>query len=78
MAFVKRGAKITIDIEDGPYCNVFEIIGLANKLAKKVGLDHKAICMEMTSGNYDHLIKTFDHYFGHFVDIVGHQEKGEQ
>lgn len=77
MAFVKRGAKITIDIS-GPDGNAFAIIGLANKLAKKVGLDHKAICMEMMSGNYDHLIKTFDHYFGHFVDIVGYQEKGEQ
>lgn len=76
MAFVKRipSSKITVDIK-GPDGNAFVILSLANKLAKQFNLDYQAIKKEMTSSNYDHLIKTFNVYFGKFVDIVGYKER---
>jgi hypothetical protein len=45
------------------------LIGRAGNLAKQLGLDAKAIREEMMSGDYEHLVNTFDKHFGHFVTL---------
>jgi hypothetical protein len=42
---------------------------MANKLAKQLGLDKDNIQKEMMSGNYEHLVNTFDKHFGNFVTL---------
>ena len=42
-------------------------MGYARKLAKQLDLDSTKIIQEMTSGDYENLIETFDNYFGEFV-----------
>lgn len=63
----ERG-KITIDLT-GPQGNAFWLLGYAGRLAKQLDLDSKKIQNEMTSGDYEHLIETFDSYFGLVVDL---------
>ena len=46
------------------------MLGYANKLAKELGKDGKAITAEMQSGDYENLISVFDREFGEFVDLV--------
>jgi hypothetical protein len=53
----------------GPEGNAFVLIGYANRLAKQLGLDGKAIQAEMMKGDYEHLVNTFDKHFGHFVTL---------
>lgn len=60
---------IVIDLT-GPDGNAFSLIGTANRLAKQLGLDGKAIQKEMMSGNYDHLVNVFDKHFGDFVTLL--------
>ena len=60
---------IVIDLT-GPDGNAFVLIGYANRLAKQLGLDGKAIQKEMMQGNYDHLVKVFDKHFGDFVTLL--------
>lgn len=64
-----KQSGIVIDLT-GPDGNAFVLIGYANRLAKQLGLDGKAIQKEMMSGNYDHLIKVFDKHFGDFVTLL--------
>jgi len=47
--------------------NAFCLLGNARKLAKELGLDGKTISEEMISGDYEHLVSTFDKYFGDYV-----------
>ena len=70
MAIKKKVSKSTIEIDlTGPNGNAFYLIGAAKNLAKQLGLDGKAIQAEMMSGNYEHLVNTFDKHFGHFVTL---------
>jgi hypothetical protein len=62
----KSGIEIDLTGPDG---NAFVLIGTAGDLAKQLGLDAKAIRTEMMKGNYEHLVATFDKYFGHFVTL---------
>jgi len=64
----KESLGISIDLT-GPDGNAFVLIGTANKLARQLGLDGKAIQAEMMKGNYEHLVATFDKHFGHFVTL---------
>jgi hypothetical protein len=57
---------IEIDLQ-GEQGNAFYILAVASKLAKSLHLDDKKIHTEMTSSDYDNLIKVFDSYFGHLV-----------
>lgn len=61
--------KPEIDIS-GPDGNAFVLLGCAKKYAMQLGFDHKKIQDEMTSGDYENLIKVFDSYFGDYVDLV--------
>jgi len=63
--------KITIDLT-GPQGNAYFLLGTANNLCKQLDLDDEAkqkISDEMTSGGYEHLIQTFDKYFGTLIDL---------
>lgn len=62
----KKGNPIEIDLT-GPEGNAFYLLGTANNLAKKLGLNSEAILNEMKSGDYENLINVFDKYFGSFV-----------
>lgn len=71
MAILKKKpqvGKITIDLT-GPQGNAFWLLGYANKLGKHLGLNSGQIEKEMTSGDYENLIKVFDKYFGSVVDL---------
>ncbi len=59
---------ITIDLT-GPQGNAFYLLGTAKNLAKQLGLNEVEIMEEMKSGDYDHLVQTFDNYFGSVVTL---------
>ena len=70
MAIKSKVTKSTIEIDlTGPDGNAFMLIGRAASLAKQLGLDKEAIQKEMMSGDYEHLVNTFDKHFGHFVTL---------
>jgi hypothetical protein len=64
----ERASTIEIDLT-GPQGNAYYLLGTASKLSKQLGLDSESIRSEMTSGDYDHLVNTFDKYFGDFVTL---------
>jgi len=51
----------------GPDGNAFALLGFAKNFSKQLGLNFNKIMNEMTSGDYENLIQTFDKYFGSFV-----------
>lgn len=63
-----RKEKIRIDLtgQDG---NAFVLLGIANSLCKQLKKEYLPIKEEMTSGDYDNLIKVFDREFGDYVDL---------
>ena len=58
--------EFVIDLT-GPQGNAFFLLGTAKDLTHQLGLDWETIHNEMISGDYEDLIKVFDHYFGDFV-----------
>ena len=62
----KRNSTPVIDLT-GPDGNAFCLLGNARKLARDLGLDGRAITEEMIKGDYEHLVSTFDKYFGDYV-----------
>jgi hypothetical protein len=62
-------SEIIIDLT-GPDGNVFNLIGVGSKLCTQLGLDKNEFRKEMTSGNYEHAVETFDKYFGEFVTLL--------
>ena len=63
--------KRVIDL-DGPEGNAFYILGTARSLCKQIGIGVERtdeIIDEMKSSDYEHLILTFDKYFGKLVDL---------
>ncbi len=65
---LKGNGKIEIDLT-GPDGNAYYILGVAKNLCKQVGVDFKPIMEEMTSGDYENLIKVFDDNFGSVVTM---------
>lgn len=61
--------ELVIDLT-GPQGNAFFLISAAKRFARQLDLDYEAIKEEMMSGNYDHLVETFDHYFGNYVTLL--------
>jgi len=57
---------IVIDLT-GPDGNAFVLLGKAKGFAKQLELDGDKIIDEMTQSDYEHLVETFDKYFGKFV-----------
>jgi hypothetical protein len=65
----KEARRLEIDLT-GPDGNAFVLLGHAVSLSKQLGLDKNKIMREMQKGDYEHLIKVFDKYFGEYVDLV--------
>lgn len=61
--------KREIDLS-GPDGNAFVLLGIAKDLCRQLKLDWNTIQEEMTASDYENLIKTFDKYFGEYVDLV--------
>jgi hypothetical protein len=63
--------KPLIDLS-GPQGNAFYLIGVVNKTFRRSGAPElgDAIVKEMTNGDYEHLVKTFDLHLGEHFDIV--------
>ena len=64
----KKQLPIEIDLT-GPDGNAFALMGYAKSLSKQLDYDHKMIIDKMTLGDYEHLLKVFDSYFGKFVTL---------
>ena len=64
----KKNQTIEIDIT-GPDGNAFVLLGYAKSFCKDLGIDYKKVETEMTSSDYENLLKVFDKYFGHFVTL---------
>ena len=63
-----RSSKIEIDLT-GPNGNAFMLMGIASKLSKQLGIDFEPIRDQMTSGDYENLLKVFDKNFGAYVNL---------
>ena len=61
-----KQSQIEMDLT-GPEGNAYVLIGTAMKLARQFGYDDEVIKEQMTSGNYEELVQTFDKYFGEHV-----------
>ena len=65
---LQRGKiKITLTGPDG---NAYCLLGYADSLCKQLDKDFKEIQKEMTSGDYENLLKVFDREFGNYVDYI--------
>jgi len=60
--------RIEIDLT-GPEGNAFSLLGKAKRFADQLELDWETVQKEMTESGYDHLVDTFDKYFGSFVTL---------
>lgn len=58
--------KVVIDLT-GPQGNAYYLMATARRLAATFGRDEDKILKEMSSGDYEHLIKVFDREFGKYV-----------
>ena len=73
MAILKKNKfrKRVIDL-NGTEGNAFCLLGTAMSLCKQIGISSERteeIVDEMRSDDYEHLILTFDKYFGKLVDL---------
>ena len=54
----------------GPQGNAFVLLSYAKQFARQLKLEDaemRKIVTEMQKGDYEHLVQTFDKYFGEFV-----------
>ena len=73
MAILKKDKykKQVIDLT-GPQGNAFYLLGTAKRYCGYADLSNERteeILTELKSGDYEHLIKTFDKYFGKLIDL---------
>ena len=57
---------IEVDLT-GPQGNAFYLLALAKQLCSRFELDYDQVRKEMTLGDYENLVSTFDRYFGTMV-----------
>ena len=65
----KQPSEIILDLT-GPDGNAFALMGHAMNFGKQLGFSKLAIdgiIEEMQLSDYEHLVQTFDKYFGQFV-----------
>ena len=60
--------KQEIDLT-GPDGNAFVLLGHAKRLSTTHGMDGDKVCADMMNGDYEHLVRVFDSYFGHVVTL---------
>ena len=58
--------EIVIDLT-GPDGNAFNLLGVANRLNKQLGLNDDGLLERMMSGDYENLLQEFDKAFGSIV-----------
>lgn len=63
-----ENTKILVNLS-GPEGNAYYLLGLVKENSNKIGKDPDDIIKEMTSGNYDNLIKVFNSYFSSLFDL---------
>ena len=70
MAIVNKDItkKRVIDLT-GSDGNAFVLLGIAKGLCKQLQIEDDIILDDMKSGDYEHLINTFDNYFGDLIDL---------
>jgi len=68
MIKTKKNTGIEIDLT-GPQGNAFFLLGTAMNLARQLGLNSEKVCEEMKAKDYEHMVTTFDNYFGDFVTL---------
>jgi len=70
MAIVSKDTtkKRVIDLT-GSDGNAFVLLGIAKGLCKQLQIEDDIILEDMRSGDYEHLINTFDNYFGDLIDL---------
>jgi hypothetical protein len=70
MAIVSKDTtkKRVIDLT-GSDGNAFVLLGIAKGLCKQLEIDDTIVLDDMKSGDYEHLITTFDTYFGDYIDL---------
>lgn len=66
----------------GPSGNAYNLLGLASKLCEQLEPYNEkysadVVLEEMKSGNYDHLVNTFEKYFGEWYTLVTNERKYE-
>ena len=61
--------KHTMDL-NGPEGNAWCLLGTGSQLARVMRIDFEPIRKEMMSGDYRHLVETFDKHFGQHVDLI--------
>ena len=54
---------------DGPEGNAFAILAAAQYLCRQLGLNRDEVFEELQAGDYNHLLQTFESYFGPFVTL---------
>tara|TARA_R110000851_G_scaffold185935_3_gene335211 strand:+ start:998 stop:1237 length:240 start_codon:yes stop_codon:yes gene_type:complete len=59
----------------GPEGNALFLLVYAGKLAKQLEWDVHNVQEDMRDGDYEHLIKTFDNFFGDYVDLIRNSEE---
>ena len=70
MAILNKPQTRGIEIDlTGPQGNTFFLLGTAKNLARQLDFNESFILNEMRSGDYENLIKVFDHYFGSVVTL---------
>ena len=62
----QQQSEIVIDLT-GPDGNAFALLAYAKRFAQQLSYDFDQIKNEMTSGDYENLIRVFDDYFGEIV-----------
>jgi hypothetical protein len=60
---------LTLDLT-GPDDNTFVLLGYAMRFSEQLDLDADEVLEEMKSGDYENLVKVFDHHFGKFVILL--------
>ena len=72
MILEKKETKgIEIDLT-GPEGNAYFLMGTARKLGRQLCWDEdeiQTLLKQMTRGDYENLVNTFDKYFGDFVTL---------
>jgi hypothetical protein len=62
----EKSGPIEIDLT-GPDGNAFVLLGIASRLARKLGKDKAKIQADMTSGDYENLLSVMEREFGDYI-----------
>jgi hypothetical protein len=72
----RKTRRRVIDL-DGPDGNAWSLLGYARRFAQQLGFSEatcNTITDEMRSGDYRHLVETFDRHFGSIIDLSWSQK----